>query len=124
MFSTFKMGAVSARVLRQASAIDSVRRNDLPKLGQPSTLREFVRETLFQHADSDEGGGRCTWGGAEQGDKGIVCGCDQLGAELQYAAPLLIGLNDLDALSGDRLAPVLSSGLGKELAKSRELMRR
>ena len=54
--------------------------------------------------------------GAEQGDKGFVFCCDQFGAELQLTAPLVVGLDDLDALPCDRFAPVVSSGLGKELA--------
>src|SRR4029077_17070605 len=66
-------------------------------------------------------GGRA-WRGAEQGDKGFVLGCDQFGAELQHAAPLFVGLDDLDALPCDRFSPVVSSGFGKELAKSRELV--
>jgi len=96
--------------------------DDLLQPSEPAALGKFARKTFFGHADSDEGCGRCAWRGAEQGDEGFVRGCDQLDAELQYAAPLLIGLNDLDALSGDRFAPVLSSGLGKELSKSCELM--
>src|SRR5262244_3609033 len=97
------------------SEVDPVCRNDPPQLGEPSGLGELACETLLEHADSDEGCGRCTWRGAEQGDKGFVRGCDQLGSELQYATPLLIRLNDLHALSGDRFAPILSSSLGKEL---------
>jgi hypothetical protein len=66
----------------------------------------------------------CAWRGAEQGNQGIVFGCDQFGAELQYAGPLLIGLDDLDPLPGHRFAPVVPSGLGIELAQSRDLVGR
>jgi hypothetical protein len=36
----------------------------------------------------------------------------------------LIGLDDLDALPGDRFTPVVSGSFGVELPKTRELVRR
>jgi hypothetical protein len=82
IFSTFKTAAVSARVLRQAAA--SLARS-IPYVGMISFSlgsQPLSVSSPAKHFSS------------------------QFGPELQYAAPLRVGLDDLNPLTCDRFAPV------------------
>jgi hypothetical protein len=62
--------------------------------------------------------------GAKQRYKRPIGRRHEFGPEFQIAAPVFVGLDDLDTLSGDSFLPLIASRLRKELLEGRELMAR
>ena len=82
-----------------------------------------VREAALEQVEHRRDRRRRTGRGAEQTRDRAVGGRDELGAELQHAALLLVLLDDLDALAGRDELPVARVGARHERAQRAQAVR-
>jgi hypothetical protein len=90
-----------------------VRRDDLLQPRQPTGNGQFVRETLLQNADGDEGRRRCSRRSTQKGNERTVCRSDEFSSELQQSTTFHVWLDDLNPLTRNLQRPVIGLRVGE-----------